>query len=148
MPEIAFSSVGNVADPGVWSQIHNEGVHLLENIANIRVPVVAAIEGRAHAQSEHALLANMIVAGEGATFHDCPALRANHCAGRRNFYRVALSRWSGASGNVPGQPTAAHGANRARMGSDCRGCAERYGAAPSTGIGQVVLEGSRSDPPQ
>src|SRR6202043_4258848 len=65
-----------------------------------------------------------------------------------NLYRVALSRWSGASGNVPAQPPAAHRANRARMGSDCRNCAERQGAAPSTGIGQVVLEGSRSDPPQ
>jgi enoyl-CoA hydratase/carnithine racemase len=72
IPEIAFSSVGNVADPGVWSQIHNEGVQLLENIATVRVPVVAAIEGRAHVHSEYALLANMIVTGEGATFHDVP----------------------------------------------------------------------------
>jgi enoyl-CoA hydratase/carnithine racemase len=47
IPEIDFSSFGNVADPGVWSQVHDEGVQLLENIANIRVPVIAAIEGRA-----------------------------------------------------------------------------------------------------
>src|SRR5713226_3443987 len=38
IPEIDFSSFGNVADPGVWSQVHDEGVQLLENIANIRVP--------------------------------------------------------------------------------------------------------------
>jgi hypothetical protein len=36
------------------------------------VPVIAAIEGRAHVHSEYALLANVIVAGEGATFHDVP----------------------------------------------------------------------------
>jgi enoyl-CoA hydratase/carnithine racemase len=72
IPEIDFSSFGNVADPGVWSQVHDEGIQLLENIANIRVPVIAAIEGRAHVHSEYALLANMIVAGEGATFHDVP----------------------------------------------------------------------------
>jgi len=72
IPETDFSSFGNVADPGVWSQIHGEGVQLLENIANIRVPVIAAIEGRAHVHSEYALLANMIVFGEGATFHDVP----------------------------------------------------------------------------
>ena len=42
----------------------------LENIANIRVPVIAAIEGRAHIHSEYALLANVIVAAEGATFQD------------------------------------------------------------------------------
>src|SRR6266436_7394241 len=48
IPEIDFSSFGNVADPGVWHQVHDEGVQLLENMANIRVPVIAAIEGRAH----------------------------------------------------------------------------------------------------
>src|ERR1700738_752528 len=72
IPEIDFSSFGNVADPGVWGQVHDEGVQLLENIANIRVPVIAAIEGRAHVHSEYALLANVIVAAERATFHDVP----------------------------------------------------------------------------
>src|SRR5437879_1792300 len=72
IPAIDFSSFGNVADPGVWSQVHDEGVQILENLANIRVPVIAAIEGRAHVHSEYALLANVIVAAEGATFHDLP----------------------------------------------------------------------------
>jgi hypothetical protein len=60
--------------PDLSTVVHGEGVQLLENIANIRVPVIAAIEGRAHAHSEYALLANVIVAAEGATFHDvhCP----------------------------------------------------------------------------
>jgi enoyl-CoA hydratase/carnithine racemase len=72
IPDIDFSSFGNVADPGVWSQVHDEGVQILENLANIRVPVIAAIEGRAHVHSEYALLADVIVAGEGATFNDVP----------------------------------------------------------------------------
>src|SRR5438309_4200745 len=72
IPGIDFSSFGNVADPGVWSQVHDEGVQIIENIANIRVPVIAAVEGRAHVHSEYALLANVIVAAEGATFHDVP----------------------------------------------------------------------------
>ena len=72
IPGIDFSSFGNVADPEVWSQVHDEGVQILENLANIRVPVIAAIEGRAHVHSEYALLANVIVAGEGATFNDLP----------------------------------------------------------------------------
>src|SRR5712664_1727193 len=72
IPEIDFSSFGNVADPAVWSQVHDEGVQILENIANIRVPMIAAIEGRAHVHSEYALVANVIVAAEGATFHDIP----------------------------------------------------------------------------
>jgi enoyl-CoA hydratase/carnithine racemase len=72
IPGIDFASFGNVADPAVWSQVHDEGVQIVENIANIRVPVIAAIEGRAHVHSEYALLASVIVAGEGATFHDLP----------------------------------------------------------------------------
>jgi enoyl-CoA hydratase/carnithine racemase len=72
IPGIDFASFGNVADPGVWSQVHDEGAQILENLANIRVPVIAAIEGRAYVHSEYALLANVIVAGEGATFNDLP----------------------------------------------------------------------------
>ena len=47
IPGIDFSSFGNVADPGVWSQVHDEGVQIVENLANIRVPMIAAVEGRA-----------------------------------------------------------------------------------------------------
>src|ERR1700737_3535843 len=72
IPEIDFSSFGNVADPDVWSQVHDEGVQILENLANIRVPVIAAIERHANVHSEYALLADTIIAGEGATFNDLP----------------------------------------------------------------------------
>jgi enoyl-CoA hydratase/carnithine racemase len=72
IPSIDFPSFGNVADPGIWSQVHDEGVQIVENLANIRVPMIAAIEGRAHVHSEYALLANVIVAAEGATFQDIP----------------------------------------------------------------------------
>src|ERR1700745_3983637 len=72
IPGIDFSSFGNVADPEVWSQVHDEGVQIPENLANIRVPIIAAIEGRAHVHTEYALLTNVIVAAEGATFHDLP----------------------------------------------------------------------------
>src|SRR6201988_3728432 len=68
--DVDWSSFGDGSDPGVWSQVHDEGVQVLENIANIRVPVIAAIEGRAHVHSDYALLANVIVAAEGGTFGD------------------------------------------------------------------------------
>jgi enoyl-CoA hydratase/carnithine racemase len=68
--DVDWSSFGDASDPGVWSQVHDEGVQVLENIANIRVPVIAAIEGRAHVHSDYALLASVIVAAEGATFQD------------------------------------------------------------------------------
>jgi enoyl-CoA hydratase/carnithine racemase len=69
MAAIDFGSFGNA---NVWSKVHDEGTQILENIANIRVPVIAAIEGRAHIHTEYALLANTIVAGKGATFNDLP----------------------------------------------------------------------------
>jgi len=68
--DVDWSSFGDASDPGVWSQVHDEGVQVLENMANIRVPVIAAIEGRAHVHSDYALLASVIVAAEGATFQD------------------------------------------------------------------------------
>src|SRR5438132_1863129 len=96
IPYIDFSSFGNVADPGVWSQVHDEGVQLLENIANIRVPVIAAIEGRAHVHSEYALLASVIVAAEGATFHDVPHFAGGIVPGDGIFtiwsYRAGAAR--------------------------------------------------------
>src|ERR1700735_5042462 len=68
--DVDWSSFGEVSDPGVWSQVHDEGVQALENIANIRVPLIAAIAGRAHVHSDYVLLGDVIVAGEGATFQD------------------------------------------------------------------------------
>src|SRR5258707_8516733 len=62
IPEIDFSSFGNVADPGVWSQVHDEGVQILENITNKRLPAIAAIEGRPHMPSQYALPSSVIVA--------------------------------------------------------------------------------------
>jgi enoyl-CoA hydratase/carnithine racemase len=81
MAAIDFSSFGNVADPDVWSRVHDEGVQIVENLVNIRVPVIAAVEGRAHVHSEYALLANVIVAGEGATFGDLPHFAGGIVAG-------------------------------------------------------------------
>jgi enoyl-CoA hydratase/carnithine racemase len=62
--------LGDVADPSVLSRIHDEGAQTLENFANIRVPEIAAVEGRAHIHSDYALIADVILAAEGATFRD------------------------------------------------------------------------------
>src|ERR1700726_3482790 len=99
IPGIDFSSFGNVADPGVWSQVHDEGVQIVENIANIRVPVIAAVEGRAYVHSEYALLASVIVASEGATFHDIPHFAGGIVPGDGIFttwsYRAGAGRAEG-----------------------------------------------------
>ena len=94
--DVEWSSFGDVSDPGVWSQVHDEGVQALENIANIRVPVIAAIEGRAHVHSDYALLASVIVAAEGATFQDVAHFAAGVAPGDGIFttwsYRAGAGR--------------------------------------------------------
>jgi enoyl-CoA hydratase/carnithine racemase len=94
--DVDWSSFGDVTDPGVWSQVHDEGVQVLENIANIRVPVIAAIEGRAHVHSDYALLASVIVAADGATFEDVAHFSAGVAPGDGIFttwsYRAGAGR--------------------------------------------------------
>ena len=93
---VDWASFGEVSDPLVWSQIHDEGTQVLENIANIRVPVIAAIEGRAHIHSDYALLANVIVAADGATFQDVGHYAAGVAPGDGVFttwsYRAGAGR--------------------------------------------------------
>lgn len=69
---IDFNSFGDVSDPQIWSRVHDEGTQILENLANIRVPVIAAVEGQVNLHSEYALMANLIVASESASFNDAP----------------------------------------------------------------------------
>ena len=133
--DVEWSSFGDVADPGIRSRIHDEGAQTLENIANIRVPVIAAVEGRAHIHSDYALLASVIVAAEGATFQDVGHFAVGVTPGERDLYNVELSGWGRASRGIPAQPTATVGAQRIRMGSRGGGRAERKGnrARPGTG---------------
>src|SRR6201988_3601 len=94
--DVDWSSFGDASDPGIWSQVHDEGVQGLENIANKRVPVIAAIEGRAHVHSDYALLASVIVASEGATFQDVAHFSAGIAPGDGVFttwsYRAGAGR--------------------------------------------------------
>lgn len=70
--DIDFASFGDVSDPDGWSKVHDEGTQVLENLLNIRVPVICAVEGKAWVHTEYCLTANVVIAGKGATFHDAP----------------------------------------------------------------------------
>jgi enoyl-CoA hydratase/carnithine racemase len=97
-----------------WSQVQDEGVQILENLANIRVPGIAAIEGRVNVHSEYALLASVIVAGEGATFHDLPRFAEASCRAT-----VEIPGRVRTSGGVLAKSSATDCAHRSRMGSGC-----------------------------
>ena len=67
---IDFASFGDVSDPEIWDKVHDEGTQVMENLINIRVPVICAVEGKAWVHSEYCLTANVIIAGQGASFND------------------------------------------------------------------------------
>ena len=100
--------------PGCLEPGSRRRPQILENIANIRVPMIAAVEGRAHVHSEYALLANVIVAGKGATFNVC---RISQGASARRSNLTAWSYRAGAGrAEASSRPAAADGAYRARWG--------------------------------
>ena len=72
MPDIDFTSFGDVSDPDVWSKVHDEGTQILENLANIRVPMIWARWKARRTSMPIRSSANVIVAGEDATFDDLP----------------------------------------------------------------------------
>lgn len=53
-----------------WDRVYNEGKHLLMNHLNIEVPMIAAVNGPAHRHAEIALLCDIVLAAESATFQD------------------------------------------------------------------------------
>ena len=91
---IDFSTFGDVSDPDIWSQTHDEGVQIMENLTNIRVPMIAAVEGKLHVHSEYCMQANVIIAGEGMTLHDVPHFLGGIVPGDGIF--TALSYRAGA----------------------------------------------------
>ena len=72
MAAIDFATFLDSSDPEAGLRVFDEGVQILENLLNIHVPVIAAVEGQALIHTEYALTANIVVAGESATFGDMP----------------------------------------------------------------------------
>tara|TARA_B100000809_G_scaffold266776_1_gene331457 strand:+ start:12909 stop:13205 length:297 start_codon:yes stop_codon:yes gene_type:complete len=73
----------------MWVILFDKGVQIVENLANIRMSMIAAVEGKAHAHTEYALMANSIVAGESATCSDAP-----HFAGRIVLGEGVYTTWA------------------------------------------------------
>lgn len=65
----SFHFDGSVPPVGL-DHIYAEGKELIANLLNIRVPVIAAVRGRAHAHAELALLSDIVLCSEDASFRD------------------------------------------------------------------------------
>ncbi len=58
--------------PTGYDKILREGTKVLENLLDIEVPMIAALNGPVTVHSEYALLCDMVLAAEGAYFQDAP----------------------------------------------------------------------------
>jgi enoyl-CoA hydratase/carnithine racemase len=71
---IADMAPGNLGEvtPGGWDRILGDGRRLLMNLLEIPVPVIAAVNGPALIHNELAVLSDLVIAAEHATFQDLP----------------------------------------------------------------------------
>ncbi|MBD2105193.1 enoyl-CoA hydratase/isomerase family protein [Leptolyngbya sp. FACHB-261] len=74
--QIDFNSLGDVTNPREWDKTFWEGKKVLQNLLDIEVPVISAVNGPALLHSEYILTTDIILASENATFQDMPHLNA------------------------------------------------------------------------
>ena len=58
--------------PRGWDKIYWEGKRLLMNLLDIEVPMIAAVNGPAHVHAEIAVLCDIVIAADTASFQDTP----------------------------------------------------------------------------
>ena len=58
--------------PTTWDHIYSNAKHLLMNLLDIEVPVIAAVNGPVNIHAELAVLSDIVLASENAAFQDAP----------------------------------------------------------------------------
>jgi len=58
--------------PEIWDHVYKDGKHLLMNLLDIEVPVIAAVNGPALIHAEIAVLSDVVIASDNAEFQDAP----------------------------------------------------------------------------
>jgi enoyl-CoA hydratase/carnithine racemase len=76
MAEIDFPSLGDVTNPREWDKTYWEGKKILQNLLDIEIPVITAVNGPALLHTEYILTSDIILASENAVFQDMPHLNA------------------------------------------------------------------------
>lgn len=69
--ELDFKSVGPIT-PDTWDHVYKDAKHLLMNLLDIEVPVIAAVNGPALIHAELAVLSDIVITSETAEFQDAP----------------------------------------------------------------------------
>lgn len=58
--------------PGIWDHLYYDAKRLLMNLLDIEVPIIGAVNGPAIIHAELAVLSDIVIASENATFQDAP----------------------------------------------------------------------------
>jgi enoyl-CoA hydratase/carnithine racemase len=69
---IGREEIGGTMTPREWQRVHADGKRLIMSHLDIEVPVIAAVNGPALVHAELALLCDIVLAAEHATFADAP----------------------------------------------------------------------------
>jgi enoyl-CoA hydratase/carnithine racemase len=71
--EVDFASFsGELGTPRGWDKIYWEGKRLLMTLLDVEVPMIAAVNGPAHVHAEIAVLCDIVIAADTASFQDAP----------------------------------------------------------------------------
>lgn len=79
--EVDFPSFGALGTPRGWDKIYWEGKRLLMNLLDIEVPMIAAVNGPALVHAEIAVLCDIVLAADNATFQDAPHFKGGTVPG-------------------------------------------------------------------
>ena len=74
MTDIEGPSLGDITKPAEWDRTIAEGRRIMQRLADLELPIVAAVNGPATVHSEYLLLADIVIAAESTVFSDFPHL--------------------------------------------------------------------------
>lgn len=74
MTDIDGASLGDITKPAQWDRTIAEGRRVMQRLADLEMPIVAAVNGPASVHSEYALIADVVIAAETTVFSDFPHL--------------------------------------------------------------------------
>jgi enoyl-CoA hydratase/carnithine racemase len=69
--ELDMQGVAGIT-PDMWDHVYKDAKHLIMNLLDIEVPVIAAVNGPALVLAELAVLSDIVLATESAQFQDAP----------------------------------------------------------------------------
>lgn len=79
--EVDCLSFGALGTPRGWDKIYWEGKRLLMNLLDIEVPMIAAVNGPALVHAEIAVLCDIVLAADNASFQDAPHFKGGTVPG-------------------------------------------------------------------